>query len=195
MQSTESGGDFRLNMAVLPLGQQRGRQFELARYPYGLCVAPSREKFVHGILVACKRQPSLCDGDREITISWSASFPCQDALCRVHAVALRIVHGNSPLPRAPSLPRTFLPLTTRSLSKIEHGSVFMMRSCRALSLAPKNIGTGKFRSWGCSERPALALRGSLVIFQRLGGSSLGYLALEYKRPAGERKSTSSGPAR
>jgi hypothetical protein len=62
----------------------------------------------------------------------------------------------------------------------------MMRSRRALSPVPKNIGTGKFRSWGCPERPAIALRGSLVPFQRLGGSFLGSLPLEYKRPAGER---------
>jgi hypothetical protein len=52
MQSTESGGDFRLIMAVLPLGQQCGRNSNWRRYPYELCVAPSREKFVHGICPA-----------------------------------------------------------------------------------------------------------------------------------------------
>jgi hypothetical protein len=43
-------------------------------------------------------QDSAC----EITIGRSGPLGCQDAICCVRPVALRVVHGNSPLPRAPS---------------------------------------------------------------------------------------------
>ena len=47
-----------------------------------------------GLLLACQRQPGGGDRKRQAAVRRFASFGCRQAFRRVHAVALRVVHGN-----------------------------------------------------------------------------------------------------
>jgi hypothetical protein len=62
-------------------------------------------------MASCWRANDSQDSARaNVTIRRPASFACQDAFCRVHAVALRIVHGQLPIAPRPVSDLTFADL-------------------------------------------------------------------------------------
>jgi hypothetical protein len=65
-------------------------------------LAQNRQKLVHGLLLACQRQPGGGDRERQVAMSRIAPFSRRQAFRRVRAVALRVVQGNSPLPPRPN---------------------------------------------------------------------------------------------
>jgi hypothetical protein len=120
--------------------------------------------------------PRRQDRERQAAIRRFASFGCRQAFCRVHAVALRVVHGQLSVAPSPNPYLESSPLTTRGLCKIEHAQ----RKAPPLSgLGAQGVGrtgTSASSSAGkCSLPVALtsfshpALRQGLVDAERLRG--------------------------
>jgi hypothetical protein len=66
-----------------------------------LCFASIPEKALNGLLLARQRKPVRRHRESATAIGRQTPFSGRKALCRVHAITLRVVYGNSPLPRAP----------------------------------------------------------------------------------------------
>jgi hypothetical protein len=92
--------------------------------------------------------------------------------------------GNSPSPRATSLPRSLLPLTTRSLCKIEHGGNLIGERAPTGALPRRTTSP----STPSSRRPDLA---RVILRAQRGASRLGLYAWRSLRGRSRRRAETS----